>query len=71
MTQAQRDLLEAQVNLLQTTLDYESALVSFEAVQQAPPLVAGDTVGSREANVVLLPTPAPRGIFRPGAGSGF
>ena len=38
VTQAQRDLLEAQVNLLQTTLDYESALVNFEAVQQAPPL---------------------------------
>ena len=47
MTQAQRDLLEAQVNLLQTTLDFESALVNFEAVQQAPPLVAGDTVGTR------------------------
>ena len=59
------------MNLLQTTLDYESALVNFEAVQQAPPLAAGDTVGVRGANVVLLPTPAPRGIFRPGAGSGF
>ena len=33
VTQAQRDLLEAQVNLLQTTLDHESALVNFEAVQ--------------------------------------
>ena len=71
VTQAQRDLLEAQVNVLQTTLEYESALVSFEAVQQAPPLVAGDTVGTRETNVMLLPTPAPRGIFRPGASSGF
>jgi outer membrane protein TolC len=71
VTQAQRDLLEAQVNLLQTTLEYESALVSFEAIQQAPPLVAGDTVGSRETNVVLLPTLAPRGIFRPGAAAGF
>ena len=47
VTQAQRDLLQAQVNLLQTTLDYQSALVSFEAVQQAPPLGAGETVGSR------------------------
>jgi len=71
VTQAQRDLLEAQVNLLQTTLEYESALVNFEAVQEAPPLAAGDTVGVRGANVVLLPTPAPRGIFRPGAGTGF
>lgn len=71
VTQAQRDLLEAQVNLLQTTLDYESALVNFEAVQLAPPLAAGDTVGVRGANIVLLPTPAPRGIFRPGASTGF
>ena len=71
VTQAQRDLLEAEVNLLQTTLEYESAIVSFEAVQQAPPLAAGDTVGVRGANVVLLPTPNPRGIFRPGADSGF
>ena len=71
VTQAQRDLLQAQVNLLQTTLDYESSLVSFEAVQQAPPLAAGDTVAVRGANIVVLPTPAPRGIFRPGAGVGF
>jgi outer membrane protein len=71
VTQAQRDLLEAQVNLLQTTLDYESALVSFEAVQQAPPLAAGDTVGVRGAQIVLPLTPTPRGIFRPGTGTGF
>jgi outer membrane protein len=71
VTQAQRDLLEAEVNLLQTTLEYESAIVNFEAVQQAPPLAAGDTVGVRGANVVQLPTPNPRGIFRPGADSGF
>ena len=71
VTQAQRDLLQAQVNLLQTTLDYESSLVNFEAVQQAPPLTAGDTVGLRGGNVVLLPTPAPRGIFRQGGGSLF
>jgi hypothetical protein len=71
VTQAQRDLLEAQVNLLQTTLEYESAIVNFEAVQQAPPHEAGDTVGARSAAVVQLPTSEPRGIFRPGAGSGF
>ena len=71
VTQAQRDLLEAQVNLLQTTLDYESALVNFEAVQQAPPLAAGDTVGVRGATIVLPPTPTPRGIFRPDALAGF
>ena len=71
VTQAQRDLLEAEVNLLQTTLDYESALVNFEAVQQAPPLAAGDSVSVRGASIVLVPTPTPRGIFRQGAGAGF
>ena len=62
VTQAQRDLLQAEVNLLQTTLDYESSLVSFEAVQQAPP--AATPAGGRGPDVVLLPTPQPRGIFR-------
>ncbi len=71
VTQAQRDLLEAQVSLLQTFLDYESALVSFEAVQLAPPLSAGTvSVGVRGASVIAAPSPAPapRGIFRPGTG---
>jgi outer membrane protein len=68
LTQAQRDLLEAQVGLLQTTLEYESAVVSFEAVQQAPPRAAGDAGGARGANVVVLPTATPRGIFRSGGG---
>jgi hypothetical protein len=71
VTQAQRDLLQAEVNLLQTTLDYESSLVSFEAVQQAPPLGAGETVGLQGADIVRLPTSSPRGIFRPGAAQGF
>ena len=71
VTQAQRDLLQAQVNLLQTTLDYESSLVNFEAVQQAPPLTAGDTIGVRGSNIVLLPPATPRGAFRPGSGGGF
>jgi outer membrane protein TolC len=68
VTQAQRDLLEAQVNLLQTSLDHESALVTFEAVQQAP--AAGDSVGAGGASVVLVPPPAPRGLFRPATGPG-
>ena len=71
VTQAQRDLLEAQVNLLQTSLDFESALVNFETVQLAPPLSAGAIrVGVRGANIIAAPspTPAPRGVFRPGAG---
>ena len=71
VTQAQRDLLQAQVNRLQATLDHQSSLVNFEAVQQAPPLTAGDTVGVRGANIVLLPTATPRGVFRPGAGVGI
>jgi outer membrane protein len=63
VTQAQRDLLQAQVNLLQASLDQQSAVVSFEAVQQAPQ--AGTPGGGgRDADVVLLPTPTPRGIFR-------
>jgi outer membrane protein TolC len=67
VTQAQRDLLQAQVNLLQSALDHQSAVVNFEAVQQAPP--AGSSAGNVSgADVVLLPTPSPRGIFRPGAG---
>ena len=71
VTQAQRDLLEAQVNLLQTTLDYESSLVNFEAVQLAPPAAAGDTLGLQDGRIVQLPTPAPRGVFRPGGGNSF
>ena len=71
VTQAQRDLLEAQVNLLQNTLDYESALVVFEAVQLAPPLAAGDAVTVTGSSVVAVPIPSPRGIFRPGTGSDF
>jgi outer membrane protein TolC len=70
VTQAQRDLLQAEVNQLQTTLDHESALVHFEAVQQAPPAAAGEAIGLRGANVVLLPPPSPRGLFRT-AGTGF
>jgi outer membrane protein TolC len=68
VTQAQRDLLEAQVNLLRTSLEFESALVSFEAVQQAPPIAVGAAVTVRGGNVVLVPTPAPRGLFRNGSG---
>jgi outer membrane protein TolC len=69
VTQAQRDLLEAQVNVLQTMLDYESALVTFEAVQLAPAGSEGDGGTVAGQPVLPLPTAAPRGIFRPGAGS--
>jgi outer membrane protein TolC len=64
VTQAQRDLLQAQVNLLQTTLDYESSLINFEAVQLAPPDSSG-TIALRGGSVVRVPTPLPQGLFRP------
>ncbi|RPI53710.1 MAG: TolC family protein [Acidobacteria bacterium] len=70
VTQAQRDLLQTEVNLLQATLDHQSALVSFEALQQAPAL-GGSGSESRGSNVVALPAGVPQGLFRPGAGSGF
>jgi outer membrane protein TolC len=64
VTQAQRDLLQAEVGLLQATLDYESSLVSFEALQLAPAISAGDSIAIRGSAVVPVPTPAPRGVFR-------
>jgi outer membrane protein len=70
VTQAQRDLLQAQVNLLQATLDHQSALVSFEAQQLAPPLSAGDTLGVSGSTIVIVPANEPRGVFRQGNGSG-
>ena len=66
VTQAQRDLLEAQVSLLQTTLEYESALVNFEAVQQAPPAAVPDQAPSAGTPVIRFSPPQPRGLFRPG-----
>jgi outer membrane protein len=68
VTQAQRDLLQAQVNLLQSTLDYQSSLVSFEAVQLAPAIAAGDALAVRGSSVVRLPTSAPQGLFRQSGG---
>jgi outer membrane protein len=69
VTQAQRDLVQAQVNLLQAMLDHQSSLVNFEAVQQAPPLSAGQTIALSGADVVLIPPSAPRGVFRQGSGT--
>jgi outer membrane protein len=71
VTQAQRDLVESRVNLLQARLDYVSALVNFEAVQQAPAGAGGAGVGIQGASVVSLPVPSPRGLFRSGGGAGF
>ena len=47
VTQAQRDLLQAEVNLLQATLDYQSSVVNFEALQLAPALSPGAAGGGR------------------------
>lgn len=68
VTQAQRDLLQAQVTLLQTTLDYQSAMVTFEAVQQAPDALDGATPAVSGADVVFLPPSTPQGLFRAGGG---
>ena len=54
--------------LLQATLDHQSSVVNFEAVQLASPATPGEAVGLRGADLVALPTPAPRGIFRQGGG---
>jgi outer membrane protein TolC len=66
VTQAQRDLLQAQVALLQATLDYQSAVVEFEALQLAP--APAPATGSRAAalgtDVVVIPVTTPRGLFR-------
>jgi outer membrane protein len=66
VTQAQRDLLQAQVNLLQATLDHQSSLVTFEAVQLAAPAPAGDRISLSGSAVIAIPTPTPRGVFRQG-----
>ena len=71
VTQAQRDLIAAEVGVLQTLLEHQSAVVGFEAVQLAPPLSAGETVGVRGASIVQLQPEAPRGMFRTGALTGF
>jgi hypothetical protein len=68
VTQAQRDLLQAQVNLLQATLDYQSSLVTFEALQLAPALTSGEAVGVNGSSVQAIPPSNPQGIFRAGSG---
>jgi HAE1 family hydrophobic/amphiphilic exporter-1 len=66
VTQAQRDLLQAEVNLLQATLDYQSSLVNFEALQLAPALSGGGAVTLNGSVVEPVPTLNPRGVFRAG-----
>ena len=71
VTQAQRDLLQTEVNLLQATLDHQSALVSFEALQQAPAMGSSPSTDIRGSNVIQLGPEAPTGLFRTGAATGF
>jgi outer membrane protein TolC len=68
VTQAQRDLLQAEVNLLQATLDYQSSVVNLEALQLAPALSPGGPVIIDGSAVQPVPTPTPRGVFRAGGG---
>jgi outer membrane protein TolC len=69
VTQAQRDLAQAQVNLLQAILDYQSSLVNFEALQLAPPLSVADRIGLNGAEIVVVPTRTPSGVFRANSGA--
>ena len=68
VTQAQRDLLQAEVKLLQATLDYQSSVVNFEALQLAPALSPGAAVVVDGSAVQPVSTQTPRGIFRAGSG---
>ena len=68
VTQAQRDLLQAQVNLLQATLDYQSSLVMFEALQLAPAVSGGNSVSVSGSAIQPIATPNPQGIFRTAPG---
>ena len=71
VTQAQRDLLQTEVNLLQATLDHQSALVSFEALQQAPAFSDSRSIDLKGSTVIPLGPSAPTGLFRPGSATGF
>jgi outer membrane protein TolC len=70
VTQAQRDLLQTEVNLLQATLDHQSALVSFDALQQAPALGNSQPTDLRGSTVIQLGPTTPTGLFRPGSATG-
>jgi hypothetical protein len=71
VTQAQRDLVQTQVTLLQAMLDYQIALVAFEVLQQAPALSGSSTVGLSGSTVIALPPAAPRGVASTTSGSIF
>jgi len=66
VTQAQRDLVEAEVAVLNAALEYQSAIVAFETLQVAPALSEATEVGLRGTMVVPFPPSSPNGISRPG-----
>jgi HAE1 family hydrophobic/amphiphilic exporter-1 len=71
VTQALRDLVQAQVALLQATLDYQSALVGFEALQQVPQMSGATTLGLSGSTVFALPPPVPQGVSPAGSAAVF
>ena len=67
VTQAQRDLLQAQVNLLQTMLDYSrrsSTSRRCSRRRRSAPATRSACAARRSSR---FPTPTPRGLFRAGA----
>lgn len=71
VTQAQRDLAQARVAQLQAVLDYQSALIAFELLQQAPSVSTASSLGLSGATVVALPPGQPRGIAATSGTGGF
>ena len=57
-----RQLVQAEVALLQATLDYQSAAVAFEAIQEAPALASAPTIGLRGTTIVAMPPALPGGV---------
>ncbi len=57
--------MQAQVSLLRALLDYQPALINFEALQQAPAVNSATT--TRPTGASLVPLPVPRGIARQGS----
>ncbi len=69
VVQAQRDLALARTNELRAQLDYQSALVDFETLQEAPR--SGSSITIAGGAVTSLPPAQPRGLFRTTGSSAF
>jgi hypothetical protein len=57
--QAQRDLAQARMNELLATLAYDTALIDFDAIQQAPPAQGGAAENSTGGTIANSPGSAP------------